>query len=654
MKLMIVESPNKTKKIASILGADWKVVASVGHVRDLPVKSIGVSAPDFVPDYEPTDRGADILKKIGYDVKQAAEVYLATDPDREGEAIAWHLQQALKLKSYKRVTFNEITETGIMNGINNTRLIDNKVVAAQEARRVLDRLVGYTVSPVLCNIFNQRLSAGRVQSPALKLLVTREREIRNFISKKHYGVEALFPFKATWNFSNFTDEKIWQDREFAEQIARKSTFFVNECEETEKRVAPAAPFTTSTLQQAASVSLNIGSKDCMDLAQELFAAGLITYHRTDSVNFSAEAIKEIRDYAVKKDYPIPEAGRKFKSKDSAQEAHEAIRPTDFENEQPVGLSGRAMRLYEMIWKRALASQLSDAVYDVRKVQLSAGVENGKEVIFNAVGSMIKLKGWKTLIEAAAESEESADPTMSNPVPKLLNGVKIEAQSTSIEEKATKPPSRFTQATLIKKLEDEGIGRPSTYAAIIEGLLNRDYAAENKKQFVPTELGEKVFDKLDKRFSFMELDFTREMESDLDLIASSKMQYKEAIGKAYEALMREMPSLQSEVGAVEEGEKIECPTCKTGHLQRKKGANGFFWGCSAYKEGCKHTQPDNKGKPGERVERKEEAGEVIPCPECKKGHLRRIKGSKGFFWGCSAFRDGCKKIVNDKNGKPELK
>lgn len=654
MKLMIVESPNKTKKITSILGGDWKVVASVGHVRDLPSKSMGVSSPNFVPEYEPTDRGKDVLKRIGSDIKAASEVYIATDPDREGEAIAWHLYDALKIKSYKRVTFNEITKSGIEAGLKAARSIDFKVVAAQEARRVLDRLVGYTVSPALCTIFNMRLSAGRVQSPALKILVEREREIRNFVSRKHYAVEALLPFKATWNFANFTDEKIFIDKSFADKIATKNSFEVIDCVESQKSFSPSAPFTTSTLQQAAGASLNMGAKKCMEVAQELFAAGLITYHRTDSFNFSDEAISEIRTYAKGNNLPLPDAPRKFKTKSGAQEAHEAIRPTHIDDKTPNGLGVEASRLYEMIWKRAVSSQLAEAIYDVRKVTLSAGTENGKDVIFTATGSMLKVKGWKFLVEKEAENEEADDPEMSNKVPALNKGQKLIAESVSVLEKNTTPASRYTQAKLVKKLEDEGIGRPSTYAAIIDGLLYRGYAEEQKKLFIPTELGEKVYDKLNGKFSFMELAFTKEMENDLDLIASSEVQYKDAITKSYDLLMKEMPSLNAEIGKSDGMPQIECPSCKKGNLRRVKGQNGFFWGCSDYANGCKHTQPDNNGKPGERIERvepKQAAGVTYTCPKCKNGLLRRIKGSNGFFWGCSAFRSGCKNILSDKGGKP---
>lgn len=652
MKLMIVESPNKTKKIQSILGPDWKVVASVGHVRDLPQKSIGVSAPDFDPEYEATERGADVLKRIGIEMKKANEIYLATDPDREGEAISWHLKEALKIKSYKRVTFNEITKAGIESGLQSARQIDMDLVKAQEARRVLDRIVGYTVSPILCGIMNQKLSAGRVQSPALKILVVREREIRNFVSKKHFTVEALFPFKATWNFSNFLqdrEEKVWTDRAFAERIAEKTEFFVNEFTESDKTVSPPAPFTTSTLQQAASASLNLGAKKCMDLAQELFAGGHITYHRTDSVNFSAEAINEIREYAKAQNLPLPGAPRKFKSKDSAQEAHEAIRPTHINDKAPLGLSDDAIKLYEMIWNRSVACQLADAVYKARKVILSAGVEDGKEVLFNATGSTLTFKGWKSLIDDAAENEDDADPEFSNPVPSLIKGIKIQPTSISIVDKNTSPPHRFTQAKLVKKLEDEGIGRPSTYAAIIEGLQNRGYAEEKKKQFLPTELGEKVFDLLDGKFSFMELPYTREMESQLDLISTSKIQYKEAVSKSHEVLMKEIPSLGNPSApgtsyAINQDHK--CPACETGFLQRKKGPSGFFWGCSEYKSGCKHSTQDENGKPATKTD-------LVKCPSCEAGQLRRIKGKNGFFWGCSEFKNGCKKSAQDKNGKPVL-
>lgn len=653
MKIMIVESPNKTKKISAILGADWKVVASVGHVRDLPRDEMGVSLDDFVPKYVATDRGADVLKRLENEVKSASEIYLATDPDREGEAISWHLQQALKLKNYKRVTFTEITKSGIDAGLRNARKIDIQLVAAQEARRVLDRLVGYTVSPELCRIFGDKLSAGRVQSPALKILVLREREIRNFISRKHFAIEAAFPWRAHWNFANFAakGQDLWEDRAVAEQVAKIKFFDVRDCQETERHRAPPAPFTTSSLQQGASASLGMGAKKCMELAQELFAAGLITYHRTDSPNLSEDAIQEIRAFAQANKLPLPDQPRKFKSKDSAQEAHEAIRPTHINDKTPTGIAGDALALYEMIWKRAVACQLADAVYDVRKVILHGGELDGKEVIFSGIGSMLKARGWKAIMDDAAENEDGEDPEMSNPVPKLARGDKLTANSVSLQEKTTSPPARYTQAKLVKKLEDEGIGRPSTYAAIIEGLLVRHYAEEKKKLFVPTNLGEKVLDMLDGKFSFLELDFTRELEQVLDRVAEGKVAYKESIRDSYNRLMLEMPVLQKQESTAEAAQP--CPSCGKGSLRRRNGPNGFFWGCSAWRDGCKHTQPDDNGKPGQRVDREPLATEGPACPECGKGFMRRIKGQKGYFWGCSEYRGGCKKTLQDKDGQPVL-
>jgi DNA topoisomerase-1 len=659
MKLMIVESPNKTAKIASILGKDWKVMASVGHVRDLPAKSMGVSLSTFVAEYEPTERGRGVIAKLKAAAREAEEVYLATDPDREGEAISWHLQQALGLKSYKRVTFNEITKTGVMTGLQNVRQIDGKLVAAQEARRVLDRLVGYSVSPELCRIFNDRLSAGRVQSVANKILVLREREIRNFVSKKHFGVEATFAgpagdWKAQWDFSNMVgrDQHIWDDRSFAEKIATLRNFKVIDCVETEQRKGPFAPFTTSTLQQGASASLNMASKKCMELAQELFAAGLITYHRTDSQNLSKEAIAEIRQFASANNLPLPDAPRTFKSKDGAQEAHEAIRPTHIEDRSPQGLSGDALRLYEMIWKRAVACQLADAVYDQRRVTLSAGEANGKEVIFKATGSLLKFKGWKAVMMEAQENEDEADPAMSNPVPKVEKGVALVATDSKLLEKQTQPPPRYTEAKLVKKLEDEGIGRPSTYAATIDGLLKRGYVETKKKLMIPTPLGEKVHDELDGKFSFMELPFTRKMEEDLDLIAEGKAGYRDVLTGAYGKLVEELPVLKAKPSAAgyrpagggqpaaTDGPK--CPECENGFMRRIKGPSGYFWGCSAYREGCKCTRPDNDGKMGERGASSD--GPRTPakqadfnCEKCGSPMLERFaKASGKRFYGCSGY------------------
>jgi DNA topoisomerase-1 len=555
MKLLIVESPGKVKKVQSILGSDWKVAASVGHVRDLPTKELGVSLPDFKPDYIPTDRGKDVLKRLAALVKGVEAVYLATDPDREGEAIAWHLADALKLKKTLRVTFDSITKTAIEAAIKKPRSIDMSLVSAQEARRVLDRLCGYTVSGPLSKAAAERLSAGRVQSPALRLVVERERTIRDFQSVTHYGAELAMNddgdvWKASWVtkpwLTNGAEYLI--DRGIAENVAGLRSLTVDSCQESESRSAPPAPFTTSTLQQAASNSLKISPKDTMALAQRLYEAGAITYMRTDSPNLSDEAIKEIHAYATAKNLPLADKPRVWKSKDGAQEAHEAIRPTHIEVEN-AGETEAEKALYKLIRIRALASQLADAVFAVRTVRLSApldGPMSAKVAEFEAKGRTLTEPGWKTVLFDDDTAEES-DGEPANPVPSLNAGDTITALDGKLQTKKTKPPTRFSEASLVKELENRGIGRPATFAAIVETILRREYVRIEKRQLVPTPLGEKAIALLAGAFSFTDYDFTKDMESGLDAVACGKAKYKDVLTKAHDRLQSELSTFSKAFG-----------------------------------------------------------------------------------------------------------
>ena len=482
-KLLILESPGKVKKVQEILGPGWKVAASVGHVRDLPVKEMGVAAPDFKPQYVPTDRGKEVLSRLAGMVKNAEEVFLATDPDREGEAIAWHLQDALKLKNAKRVTYAEITEAAIRAALSKPRSIDMALVAAQEGRRVLDRFCGYLVSGPLSNATGEKLSAGRVQSPAVRLVVDREKEIKAFASTTHYGAELTFE-----NVDNITDGwkaaflvKPWieEDQEYlldkslAEKAAALRSLDVLDCAESESRAAPPAPFTTSTLQQTASSSLKFTPKQTMQLAQRLYESGSITYMRTDSPNLSQEAVDAIRAYCETQGCPLVETPRKWKSKEGAQEAHEAIRPTHIEIED-AGETADEKALYRLIRLRSLACQLEDAVFAVRTLQLGADLD-GKQAVFEAKGRTLLSQGWKVLATAQNEeddAEEEKEPE--NPVPAMKPGTKATALTGTVTTRKTKPAPRFTEASLIRELEKRGIGRPSTYAANIDTISSRGY------------------------------------------------------------------------------------------------------------------------------------------------------------------------------------
>lgn len=547
MKLLIVESPGKVKKVQSILGAGWKVAASVGHVRDLPIKELGVSLPDFKPDYLPTERGKDVLKRLAALVKGAESVYLATDPDREGEAIAWHLADALKLKKALRVTFDSITKTAIETAIKKPRSIDMSLVSAQEARRVLDRLCGYTVSGPLSKAAAERLSAGRVQSPALRLVVERERAIRDFLSTTHYGAELVFEdWKASWVTKPWltNGEEYLTDKALAEKAAGLRSLTVESCQETESRSAPPAPFTTSTLQQAASNALKFSPKDTMALAQRLYEAGSITYMRTDSPNLSDEAVKEIQAYAKAKNLPLAEKPRVWKSKDGAQEAHEAIRCTHIEVED-AGETEAEKALYKLIRTRALASQLADAVFSVRTVWLSAPMD-GKVAGFEARGRALTEPGWKVVLFADDTAEDS-ETEPANPVPLLNASEVITASDGKLLTKKTKPPTRFSEASLVKELENRGIGRPATFAAIVETILRREYVRIEKRQLMSTPLGEKAIALLAGAFSFTDYDFTKEMEGGLDAIAGGKAKYVDVLSKAHVRLQSELSTFNKAFG-----------------------------------------------------------------------------------------------------------
>ena len=590
-KLLILESPGKVKKVQEILGPGWKVAASVGHVRDLPVKEMGVAAPDFKPQYIPTDRGKEVLSRLAGMVKNAEAVYLATYPDREGEAIAWHLQDALKLKDARRVTYAEITEKAIKAALDAPRSIDMALVAAQEGRRVLDRFCGYMVSGPLSNVAGQKISAGRVQSPAVRLVVEREREIQDFRSTTHYGVELTFE-----NVDNITDgwKAVWQakpwlsdgqeyllDKTLADKAAALRSLDVLDCKESESRSAPPAPFTTSSLQQAASNALKFTPKQTMQLAQKLYEGGHITYMRTDSPNLSQDAVNAIRVFCEGQGWPLVEKPRTWKSKEGAQEAHEAIRPTHIEVEE-AGETVDEKALYRLIRLRSLASQLEDAVYAVRILQLGADLD-GKQALFEAKGRTLLSSGWKILTaeDAATEdAEDSAEPE--NPVPAMKPGTRPTALSGAVLTKKTKPAPRFTEASLVRELERCGIGRPSTYAAILDTIMSRGYVKTEKRFLVPTPLGVMVVDRLCWHFAFMDYEFTRNMEQALDDIACGKSLYKAVIAAAHAQLEQELQAFSKATGKV-------CLKCGKSMVHRvkkrsKDGKGGYdFWGCSGWPE-----------------------------------------------------------------------
>ncbi len=674
-KLMIIESPGKRKKLQQILaklqpGVDWRIEASVGHIRDLPARGqddgqivTGVKA-DFTPVYELSDRGKEIVGKLKKIVKEADEVYLATDPDREGESISWHLQQALALKNPIRVSFNDINQSKVQAALAAQGKIDVQMVAAQEARRVLDRLVGYMVSPELRRQSGQALSAGRVQSPAVYLVVKRERQIRAFVKVNHFGVRLIFAdaktgeWAANWKtLPDFTSKEnpYFLDKSIADQVAAVKQVVVEGCEETEAKRSPPAPFTTSLLQQAASNALRFKPKKTMEVAQKLYEQGHITYMRTDNPNIGEESMDELRAVASALGLEVVKDRRTFKAKDGAQEGHPAITPSHWEVVE-AGETPEEQALYKLIRLRAIASQLADARYDVRKATLRAqDPVDGKTVRFEATGRTLTYKGWLELLEddTAEEKEEDDEEqeAANNPVPRLEAGQVLTVHQGKLLAKATKAPPRYTEATLVKALEAEGVGRPATYAAIMDNITGRSYVEPAGRFLQPTAIGELVVDSLVGNFEFIQLGFTKDLEDDLDRIATGKAAYRAVIQKLYLKLKEEIEAQQVKVPTkVKEVEVFPCPECGKDLRRIPKGANGPFWGCSAHPE-CSVTLPDNNGKPGQR---KVVELSSFACAKCGKPLIHREKKGKGGFdfWGCSGFKDGCKTAYPNIKGKPD--
>jgi len=550
------------------------------------------------------------------------------------------------------------TESAVKAAIANPRTIDRHLVYAQEGRRVLDRLVGYQVSPIVSSRLRQNgLSAGRVQSPALRLVVEREQAIKSFKMTGHFGVEIEFEavenvkdgWKTQWNVKKGWlegDQEFFLDESKAKEIAALKNWTVASYQESESKQAPPAPFTTSTLQQAASNALKLDPKRTMELAQALYEQGSITYMRTDSPNLSDEAIAEIRSLAAQNDWPVPATPRKWASKDGAQEAHEAVRPTHFEVEE-AGANADEKALYHLIRIRALASQLMEAVYAVTAVALESELD-GKKVVCEAKGRSLVSPGWRVILadgDQTAEPDEDAES--SNAIPKLREGSQPVAIGGRVLSKKTRPPARFTQASLVKKLEDTGIGRPSTYAAILDGLISRGYVKNEKRQLAATDLGEKIIAVLTGKFGFLDYSFTKNLEAKLDEIAEGKADYQRVVGSVCEFLDTELAGLVQASG-------LACPDCgRQLFFSQKSG----LWFCSGFKtEACSSRFFDDNGKPGQRKEKKDPPPLTdFKCPKCGQPLARLTgTGAKGpyDFFGCSDR--ACKQSFSVKeDGTPEF-
>lgn len=646
--LVIVESPTKARTLMRFLGAKYQIEASMGHVRDLPKADLGVDVENnFEPNYIiPRDKKKRVneLKKIA---SKAKNIWLATDPDREGEAIAWHIEQLVSGSGHKlsRVVFHEITEEAIKEAFLSPRSIDLKLVDAQQARRVLDRLVGYKLSPLLWKKVKRGLSAGRVQTVALRLIVEREREIRAFVPVEYWSIEAEFepePSKAfTANLIELNGEKleIKNQEEADGHVARlqKEDYRISKVTQKEVRRFPSPPFTTSTLQQTAGNKLGMSAKRTMMVAQNLYEHGLITYMRTDSVNLAAQAVNATRQYvetSFGKSY-LPDAPRVYKSKSkNAQEAHEAIRPTNVKL-APEKISGEGFtkdhrRLYELIWKRMVACQMNEAVFDHTTVDISADA-----YLFRATGSTVKFDGWLKLYGISQEDDEGGEGKPfdyaqgKQILPKMKEDQGLDLIKLLPEQHFTEPPPRYTEASLIKKMEELGIGRPSTYAPTLSTIQERFYVERQERKFTPTVLGETSADFLIKFFpDIFDYEFTALMEDQLDDVSRGEREWRKLIKDFYVPLEKKLENVEETAAKVEIKLEVTdeiCPLCHK-NLVVRIGRFGKFLACSGFPE-CKHTQ-----NLGGSINAKcpKDNGEIV---------VRRTKKGKTFY-GCKNWPD-CK-------------
>lgn len=623
MKLLIVESPTKAQHISHFLGDGWQVKASIGHIRDLEKsgdKSY-VRPPDFKMNYAIGDDKKDVVAGLKAAASKADAVFLATDPDREGEAIAWHLCQVLGIKpsEAKRVTYQEVTESAVKKAVANPRGMDMRLVAAQEVRRGLDRMCGWEVSGPLSNVVGSKASAGRVQTPALRIIVEREQAIRSFKPTPFFQIMAHMAggWRAQWQ-DGTQEGEYFQDKSFADALANAlhtMNLAVTQAESKPTKKGPLSPFTTSTLQQDGSRALKCGTEAVMKAAQALFEQGAITYHRTDSPNLSEEGETLLRNALTAAGLPIIETPRRWKIKEGSQEAHEAIRPTD-PAEETAGADATQQALYQLIRKRALASQMPDAIYQQTSCVLDGGTFQGRPAIFKATGSVITDPGWKKLYQESAD-EDGEQPEAANPVPVLTQGATLKPERGEVLSKSTKAPPRFSEATLIKALEDHGVGRPSTYASIIKVLFARAYMEQQngKPPLYPTPLGESVISALAGRFAFADLDWTREIEDSLDQITQGQAQPRVTMQRVWDSLQVGLAGMPAGAVAVTEPCPVQGCDGRVKRLESKNKPGNFFWACS-HKDGHGLLQ-DADGKPGQPFESRPARTPEAEGPVCKK-------------------------------------
>ncbi len=696
MKLLIVESPSKAKTIEKYLEGAFTVRASVGHVRDLPKsnkKAIDIEG-GFIPHYEISKGKEKVVSELQKLAEKSSEIILATDPDREGEAIAWHIETLLKedkkVKApIERVTFNEITKKAVEEALQHPRNIDTHLREAQEARRVLDRLVGYDLSGLIWKKVRYGLSAGRVQSPALRIIMEREREIRAFIPEKFWKISGLFETEKKEKVILTCSEEPRDEKLVKEIMAsgQSGTWLVNEVKESEQKRSPRAPFTTSTLQQTASSRLGYSPSRTMQIAQKLYEAGHITYMRTDSTNLSVDAQTQIVKFIKNKYGEEYAESRIYKTKSkNAQEAHEAIRPTHIEN--MIAGSDDQDRLYRLIWERAVSSQMTDA--KLLKTKISAVIKGREDLPdFVANGSRLLFPGWLKV-----DSDARGDDVE---LPKASAGEKLNLLNLVNEEKFTEPPGRYSEAGLVKELESRGIGRPSTYASIMKTIEERGYVNKEGKTLFPTDVGEVVSDFLEKHFaSYISDTFTAEMEDELDEISRGERQYEKTLRDFYGPFLKDVKSkekLEKATNLGEAPENMKCPKCGSSMIVKLSRA-GKFYSCSKYPDcdgalmldGTELKGPeetgemcpecgDKKGKSGGGKlvvkERRDGTGSFISCsrypkckfikkneveeakkrtgvicPTCRKGDMSERRGRFGIFYSCSNYPD-CKFAIKAK-------
>lgn len=640
--LVIVESPAKAKTIEKYLGGDYTVVASMGHLRDLPKSTLGVDVDNgFAPEYRPVKGREDVIDDLRKKAKSAPTVYLATDPDREGEAISWHLKELLELPDdkAKRVTFNEITKRVVTESIQNPRDIDIDLVNAQQARRILDRIVGYKLSPLLWKKVKRGLSAGRVQSVATRMVVDREEEITAFHAEEYWLLDAVLncgtpdtAFTARYYGKNGKKGELHSEDEVNEVVhaVKEAPFRIKSVKRGEKQRSPSPPFITSTLQQEASRRLGLTPRRTMSIAQQLYEGveiegqgtiGLITYMRTDSLRISDEAIAAVRGYIQTRygaDY-CPAEPRKFKTKGNAQDAHEAIRPTSVELTPDAvrkSLTQEQYRLYRLIWGRFTASQMANAVYDNVVMDTESA-----DYMFRANYSELKFPGYTALYEEAKDEETEE---IAKPLPDLKEGEQVHLENTKQEQKFTQPPARYTEATLIRAMEEKGIGRPSTYAPTITTITAREYVVKEGKYLKPTILGTVITNLMKERFpDIVDMGFTADMESRLDGVEEGQQDWKDLLGEFYTGFNAELTAAETAL----EGERIKIPAEVTeekcdvcgAFMVVKSGRFGRFLACPNYPE-CTFTKPLVVEMPGR-------------CPKCDSRILKRTSRKGYTFYAC---------------------